>query len=214
MKQAIALTSACAIFLMPVRSAVAADAALEPSPISADISSVSATTPPAVTNAAPAQLPIGVPLQNSSNGSSVPSTSPVTASVATDAPSATTMDVGSPDTVSASIASPNGIQTQVEVPSGAAQIVHSLPKDIQQELREQNLGTHTASPGTISSHGEQPITEEPEQCVSDTACGSRQALGFTMMAWGAALAALIGLIVWIGKPGHDPCCDSTSTCCN
>jgi hypothetical protein len=204
MKQTIALTSALSLLLSPLSSLAAQE-------------SSSAHSAGSVMDAVPPSAP-----------GSAASTSPATAATASTAPSVSAAAQGSaaPASQAEDLAqstdranlsagaanSPAVVQSSVPVPEGAAEIVSTLPPAIERELQAQALGTPTPN-DTISSHGEQAISDGPEQCESAAQCGSRQSIGFTMMAWGAALAGLIGLIVWIGKPGHNPCCDSISHCC-
>jgi hypothetical protein len=239
MKQAIALTSACAIFLMPVQSAIAADtnAPVGLSPAS----SIEVVSTPSSTIMQGASAAARVPVEISSDSAvsaetqniSLPKAppQPSEAALSLDTPGGSAMAIPQPSVPSSAQASstaavtppslqpsapvsdvdlsPARITSNAPPASDKAEIVSVLPAQTAKELQEQYRGT----PGMISSHGEQPISEGPEQCVAAGQCGNRNAIGFSMMAWGAALAGLIGLIVWIGKAGPDPCCGSDSSCC-
>ena len=241
MKQAIALTSACAIFLMPVQTAIGAEptasatanltspievVSQSPSaspPVSLDrfrepveLSSSSAmdviqpSRPDATENLLrPAEAESRV-VHPSQEATATPLlTTPEVAAAPPPSASLSATPTGSAATTMTPVLGPAKISTNAPAPSDKAEIVSALPEETVKQLQEQ----YRSEPGMISSHGEQPISDGPEQCVAAAQCGNRNAVGFSMLAWGAALAGLIGLIVWIGKAGPDPCCGSESSCC-
>lgn len=239
MKQAIALTSACAIFLMPVQSAIAAEPNAsgpgnQASPI--EIGSPSPAAKPQGSSVIP-RAPVELSSQSTGfnqlpeSGSPTATPQPLLDTPTLAQPSSPALITSSPLAPSPSgangaaaaslpntevaaapattVPAPAQITTNAPAVSDKAQIVSALPAQTVKELQEQ----YRTTPGMIPSHGEQPIADGPQQCVAAGQCGNRNAIGFSMLAWGAALAGLIGLIVWIGKAGPDPCCGSESSCC-
>lgn len=92
-------------------------------------------------------------------------------------------------------------QQHAMVPPGTALITDRIPDDIQAELKKQWATQPDEDPDTISSMGEHPPSKGGQQCPYAAECGKRYAFGIGMMAWGAALAGAIGVIVWLGMSG-------------
>jgi len=92
---------------------------------------------------------------------------------------------------------------RARVPAGAAIITDQLPEDIRAQLKEQwEVKDDAEQPEeTISSLGEHKSSKGGQQCPYAAECGKRYAFGIGMMAWGAAIIAAIGVIVWLGLPG-------------
>jgi hypothetical protein len=230
MKQAIALTSACALFLMPIHRLAAQSASPPTSAAPTPLTSSPALVPKIPSN--PTEMSPEGPTATLQGAKGEVAPPPSDGRVQKDELSAAAKNISAAGNESAKPAAE--VITQMKPPEGAVLITPQLPLDVAESLKEQQLGRSpkkavpsadgyefTRQEEQIASHGDQAVADGPEQCPKAAPCGARQSLGFTMMAWGAALAGIIGLIVWIGKAGDDCCCGSgstsscsTSCCCN